>query len=216
MRLLLDSAGRDAWAEWLPGGLFHGITTNPLILARAGIPCRLPDLAALARDALAHGIEELHLQSWGGTRQALAETGLALAALDPRVVVKLPATREGVGAVATLHAAGVPVTLTAIHAPQQVVAAAALGVRYAAPYYGRIGDQGHDAPAALAAMRGILRAGRSRTRLLVASLRAAADLATLAAAGQDCFTLGPAVAAELFADGATEAAAAAFEQAARG
>ena len=32
LRLSLDTADRNAWARWLPTGLFHGVTTNPMIL----------------------------------------------------------------------------------------------------------------------------------------------------------------------------------------
>ena len=45
LRLFLDSADRAAWADWLPSGLFHGVTTNPTLLRRAGVPCRLETIA---------------------------------------------------------------------------------------------------------------------------------------------------------------------------
>ena len=67
LRLFLDSADPQAWQQWLPSGLFHGVTTNPTLLRRAAQPCSLEQLAQLAPMALAHGIEELHLQAWGTT-----------------------------------------------------------------------------------------------------------------------------------------------------
>ena len=42
-RLFLDSASVDAWRELLPTGLFYGVTTNPTILRRDGVPCTVPD-----------------------------------------------------------------------------------------------------------------------------------------------------------------------------
>jgi len=66
LRLLLDSADPAAWAEWLPSGLFHGVTTNPTLLRRAGQPCRLDNLAVLTDRALALGAREVHLQAWSG------------------------------------------------------------------------------------------------------------------------------------------------------
>jgi transaldolase len=52
------------------------------------------------------------------------------------------------------------------------------------------------------------RAGAGPTRLLAASIRTPADLATLAAAGVNTFTIGPAVAEALFDfQAASEAAA---------
>ncbi len=73
---------------------------------------------------------------------------------------------------------------------------------------------GRDAMAEMRAMTAILRAAGGRTRLLVASIRTAEDLAALAAAGMDTFTFGPPVADAMFNDPATVEAAAAFEAAA--
>ena len=41
LHLLLDSADPSAWEQWLPTGLFGGVTTNPTLLKRAGQPCTL-------------------------------------------------------------------------------------------------------------------------------------------------------------------------------
>lgn len=212
LRLFLDSAEPDAWREWLPSGLFHGVTTNPTLLRRAGLPCRLDTLADLTTRALDLGCREVHLQAWGGGAEALEACGRQLAGLAPgRVVVKLPVTRAGACSARALIEAGVPLTFTACYEAAQVLVAAALGASYIAPYLGRIGDLGRDGPAELARMGRCLRSVGAETRLLVASLRSPEDLARLADAGLDTFTLGPAIAAGLFASEATERAAAAFE-----
>jgi transaldolase len=216
LRLFLDSADRAAWAHWLPTGLFFGVTTNPTILDAAGLRCTLPVIADLVRDALAHGIEELQVQSWGTETGNLVRHGLAVAALSPRVVIKVPVTLEGVRAVAELHRAGVRTTLTAVYAAHQALTGAAAGADYVAPYFGRIGDLGRDAPAEIGRMRAILQASGGRTRLLVASIRSADDLAVLAASGIDTFTFGTTVAEALFAVEGTITASSQFEATAAG
>ncbi len=216
LRLFLDSADRAAWERWLGTGLFFGVTTNPTILDAAGLRCTLPVLAALVRDALAHGIEEIQVQSWGTECDALVRHGLEVAALSPRVVVKLPATLEGVRAVASLHRAGVRTTLTAVYASHQALIGAAAGCDYVAPYFGRIGDAGRDAAAALRDMRAILQGSGRATRLLVASLRQPDELALLASEGIDSFTFGPRVAEAMFEVADTIAAASRFEATAAG
>ena len=213
LRLLLDSADPVAWADWLPSGLFHGITTNPTLLRRAARPCRLEELKRLTREALDWGMQEIHLQAWGGDAEALTTCGDRLAALAPgRVLVKLPITRAGAEAARRLIATGVPVTFTACYAVPQVLVAAALGARYIAPYLGRIGDLGRDGHADLIAMQQALDGVGATTRLLVASLRHPTDLSRLAAAGVGCFTMAPALAADLFAIDPTAEAAAQFER----
>ena len=51
MRLFLDSADPADWERWLPTGIFHGVTTNPLLLERAGQKCTLDNLAVLTARA---------------------------------------------------------------------------------------------------------------------------------------------------------------------
>ena len=213
-RLFLDSADPAAWQRWLPTGLFHGITTNPTILERAGLRSTHATIEEVVHAALNHPIHEVHVQAWGTHAPSLIESGRALAAIDPRVVVKVPVTEAGIRAVAALHARGIRTTVTAVYAAHQALTASAAGADYAAPYYGRIVDKGRDGVALLGAMRRILATAGDRTRLLVASLRSPDDLATLAAAGCDTFTFGPAVAEALFADPDTDAASRVFEAAA--
>jgi len=216
LRLLLDSADPAAWAEWLPSGLFRGVTTNPTLLRRAGQPCSLEHLALLTARAIDGGVQELHLQAWGSD---LLACGRALFALAPgRIWVKLPITRAGAAAARSLIAEGCPVTFTACYEPAQVLLAAALGADYIAPYLGRITDLGRDGHAQLIRMQrivdGIAHSAQEglQLRLLVASLRSTEDLARLAAEGLNTFTISPAIAAELFAVEPTLAAAVQFER----
>ncbi|MBE0567585.1 MAG: transaldolase, partial [Krumholzibacteria bacterium] len=128
LRLFLDSADTGAWARLLPLGFCHGVTTNPLLLERAGEACTVANLARLAGAAAALGAREIHLQAWGETADELASRGLELAALDCglAVAVKIPATLAGFAAAGRLVAGGARVTLTAVYAEGQVLAAAGL------------------------------------------------------------------------------------------
>lgn len=213
LRLFLDSADPQAWQQWLPSGLFHGVTTNPTLLRRAGQPCSLEGLAQLAPVALAHGIQELHLQAWGPSAADMLHCGRALAALAPgRIAVKLPVTPQGAAVARDLVGDGIPITFTACYEPHQVLIAAALGAAYIAPYLGRINDQGRDGAAAVIAMQRSLSGLGSSVRLLVASLRQPGELSQLAAEGLNTFTISADLAAALVHCDATEAASAQFER----
>jgi transaldolase len=214
IRLFLDSAVDADWNAWLPIGLFYGATTNPTLLARAGLRCDMETIYELVRAAFAFDIEELHVQTWGESVEAMLVRGREIAALDPRIVVKVPITLEGVAVVRALRAAGIRTTFTALYAPHQALTAAVVEAEYAAPYLGRISDTGRDGHAEVVAMHEILRASGSPTRLLVASIRTAADLGRLARAGLDTYTIGERVASDLFSDPDTAAATAVFEAAA--
>lgn len=212
LSLLIDSADPKSWKELWSLGLFQGITTNPSLLKRAGVPCTLEALADLAKEAWALGCPELHLQSWGFTAEELLGCSRALLALAPaRVVVKLPFTEGGLQAAGSLLEQGARVTLTACYGAPQVLAAAALGCTYVAPYLGRIHDEGRDSFAEVLRMQQCLVGLGSTTRLLVASLRSPEDLSRLAPSGISTFTLSPALARQLWRHPATEAAAVQFQ-----
>jgi transaldolase len=217
LRLFLDSADPADWERWLPTGIFHGVTTNPLLLERAGQKCTVDNLALLAARAGNLGAREIHLQTWGPEPEAMFERGSMLAYLAKphmAVAVKVPVTEGGLAVARRLAGHGAQVTLTAVYEPAQVVAAAAFGAAYAAPYLGRMSDAGRDGPAEVRAMHEILTFTGSTTRLLTASLRQADQVVDLARQGLDTFTFGPGVAKQLLKSDLTDAAAADFQRAA--
>ena len=213
VRLYVDSADRAAAEDLLATGLFHGVTTNPTILRRAGR--HVGDIPEIHRWAVAAGAREVFLQSWGDDTAALVRRGEELRALGDEVVVKLVASRAGAAACATLARHGVPTLLTAVYDPVQAVVAAAAGATYIAPYLGKLAEAGRDAVGTVAAMQELLTATGSPTRILLASLRDAASIAALARVGVTHFTMGPDVAEQMFADELTAQAVLPFEDAVR-
>jgi len=214
-RLFLDTADDNAWSEHFPLGIFSGITTNPVLLERAGKACTVESLDGMSASAFALGAEEFMCQAWGETVAELVGVGSDLAKLDPRVVVKLPLTQEGITAASILTRRGARICMTACYAPHQVLTSAALGAEYVAPYLGRMKDNGLDGMGSCEQMQQVLTGLKSDTRLLVASVRDASELALLAAKGCDTFTFSPDVAKQLTGDDLTAKAARDFEESAR-
>lgn len=215
LRLYLDTADVTQWREWMPSGLFYGLTTNPLLLQRAGVPCNLETLAEMARTGFDLGAREIHMQVWGTSAETMLAVGRQLAALDDRIAVKVPITRAGCACARQLIAEGARVTLTGVYAAYQVLTAIAIGAHYAAPYLGRMNEAGRDGFAEILTMHAMTRELGSSLDLLVASLRQVEDVARLARHGVNVFTVAPAIAEALFGDPLTAQAAADFEGAAR-
>ena len=209
LRLYLDTADTAAWETWLPVGIFYGVTSNPLLLERAQVPCTLDSLTQLAAKAFDLGAQEVQLQTWGDTKRALIATGHALANIDQRVVVKVPITQLGTESAAALITDNIRVTMTAVYDVPQILIAAALGADYAAPYLGRINDTGRNGRDTLATMQQAL----SSTRILTASIRVVDDIAYLATQGLNTFTFSPSIAEAFFSSEQTAAATTAFEKA---
>jgi transaldolase len=216
MDLYLDSADTEAWQDLMPTGLFTGITTNPLLAARAGLAYAQIDWAAMARRAADLGAQELHCQvvgpvegyvDWAGARYADGR------AAGLQVVVKVPLVAPAIRTVPAIRHLGGPILMTAAYDAKQMFVATALGAAYIAPYFGRMLERGLDAYEALAQMQAIGGSGQGRTRILVASLRDTGQMVRLAMLGLDCFTIAPQIARALLNDPNTQAAFNEFETA---
>ena len=215
LKLYLDSADTALWKKYLPSGIFYGITMNPKLLRMAGIEASLENIKSLAERAFELGANELHLQVWGESPDAWIKIGRQLAAIDQRVMVKVPLTENGVLCAKELIAEEMGVTLTAVHASHQVLTAISLGAAYLAPYLGRMTDAGQKGLEEIIAMQEIIDAAESPLQLLVASIRQIDDVVTLAQHGVSSFTLSPERVEDLLKNDLTQKATDDFEKDAR-
>ncbi len=206
LHLYLDRAELAELREVLPHPAIHGVTTNPTLMRRAGV--RASALPGLLRELLSLGARQVQAQvSSPEASGMLADARSLLGELEPgRLVIKIPATREGFRAGAALSAEGVPVTYTAVYAPEQAHFAAQLGAAYAAPYLGRLEDAGLDGLSMVARMQRLVERSGGATRLLVASVRTREAFLALLELGVGAITVPPRLIPELFDHEATLAA----------
>ena len=209
MKLFIDSAERRLLEPLLKTGLFAGVTTNPTLLARAGVKLKeLPELVSWAR---ATGAETVFVQAWGVTVEDYLTCAAELVETCGDVVVKVPATPAGVAAVRSLETGGVRTLLTAVYNHVQVVPAIIAGATYLAPYLGRMNDAGLDGVEEIAQMQTVIDKAHAAARILVASIRTPDQLARLAMCGVQDFTIAPKLWWELLSEPLTDAAVGVFE-----
>lgn len=209
--LYLDSADIVALRRLLATGLFAGITTNPLILQRAGLSeADLPELHELGRE---HGASRFFAQATGATVDEQRASARRIAALGDDVVVKLVCTGDGLTVARELARDGREVLVTAVYHPAQMLLAEAAGAAFIAPYVGRASSAGRDGLGLVRALRAA--SGPAAPRILAASLRTADQVAEVSAAGSHDITVGIGVADALLGDELTTAAADEFESIAR-
>jgi transaldolase len=199
MHLYIDSADQSAITRCLPHPLIYGVTTNPTLMKRAGVGwSQLPDLVMQVLELEAQ-VVQVQVQSQGA-RDMLADARRYLAWAEPgRVVPKIPATREGLIAAAELSRDGVPVTLTGVFEVEQALWSAMVGAQYAAPYLGRLNDQGRNGLEVIRSMQDVIERSSIGTslRLLVASIRSRQDVLDLLAVGVGAMTIPPTLFHEL-------------------
>lgn len=208
-RLYVDSADVDRVGRLLAAGVVHGVTTNPTILERGG-----RDAAAipeLYRRWVDEGANEVFFQTWGGDAASFLRNAEGIRALGDRVAVKVPATAEGFAAASALVRDGASVLVTAVYSVAQALACASIGVRYIAPYLGRMRDAGLDGADLIRRMQAVCEG--SGTDVLAASLRSADDIVGLRELGVPYFTAAPDVLDELLFHEVSESSAAEFDAA---
>ncbi|WP_440533543.1 transaldolase family protein [Variovorax sp. YR566] len=205
--LYLDSADLTELKACLPHPVVHGVTTNPTLLQRAGIG--RAEVPGLLKRCIELGARQVQAQVYSGEVDGMLEDAQALLPQfdSGQLVIKIPATRQGLDAGARLIAQGVSVTFTAVYAPEQAHFAAQLGAAYAAPYLGRLDDSGINGLALIGQMQSLVaRRPSSGTRLLVASIRSREAYLSLLGLGVGAITIPPSLFAELLDHPATLAA----------
>lgn len=205
--LYLDSADLTELKACLPHPVVHGVTTNPTLLQRAGIG--RAEVPGLLKRCIELGARQVQAQVYSSEVDGMLEDAQALLPQfdSGQLVIKIPATRQGLDAGARLIAQGVPVTFTAVYAPEQAHFAAQLGAAYAAPYLGRLDDSGINGLALIGQMQSLVaRRTSSGTRLLVASIRSREAYLSLLGLGVGAITIPPRLFAELLDHPATLAA----------
>jgi transaldolase len=207
MEWLLDSADVKNWERVSPSGLFSAVTTNPLLIQRAGLKCSIDTYKKLHDQAMDLGFDHLQLQVFGDDWRAMADQILSV---SEKTIVKIPATEAGFALAASINQPS-RTTITGVYSVRLGAAAERLGAAYAAPYYARLAESNRDVETIFAG----LRSACQNTKILVASLRSVEQFEHLIASGHRCFTIPGALLDDLMTDEMTEAAIIQFEAAAK-
>lgn len=119
--------------------ILYGVTTNPIILAEAN-----QAEAPLFKEILVRQIGHLAVQIAETTKEDMLIQARSLHSFSSRIIIKVPACRDGYFVIEELSEAGISVMATAIFEPHQAFLSLKLGAAYVAPYIGRIEDEGKD------------------------------------------------------------------------
>jgi transaldolase len=212
MKLYLDSADVSAWDEYLPTGIFHGLTTNPLLAQRAGLEYETINWNKMANRATKLGAKELHVQVAGDFESYVDFSGRLYdigKEVGVEIVIKIPLIEGAIRISPDIKKLGGRILMTACYDAKQMFIAKALEADFIAPYFGRMVEAGMDAEGHLSAMLAMNEDNAKPCSILVASLRSATQMVDLARSGHDTFTIAPSVAKELLS---TEQSLAAFEE----
>jgi transaldolase len=199
MKIFLDSANLEDIQKAAPLGIIDGVTTNPSLIAKEGIPveeqirriCNIVE-GDVSAAVISTGLREV------------VEEGRRLARIHKNVVVKVPLTRDGITATSALAREGVRVNVTLCFSAAQALLAAKAGAYIVSPFVGRVDDLGWPGMKLIAEIVAIYSNYSFKTQILAASLRGPRHVVDVAKAGAHIATLGPKVLDQLFHHPLTE------------
>lgn len=169
MRLFLDTANIEHIRHGVRLGVITGVTTNPSLISKEGkvdfrrhvqeICSIVPgpvSTEVLSQDAAAMVSEAKKVASWA-----------------KNVVVKIPASLEGVEATYQLAKEGIKVNFTLCFSVNQALLAAAAGATFVSPFVGRLDDIGENGMRLVQEIVAVYKnyPGSIKTQVLAASIR---------------------------------------------
>lgn len=186
MELYIDSADRVAIAEFAKIIPINGVTTNPSIMAKAGIdPIELiTDLRNLLDDRAL-----IFAQVLSTTPHSIIEEAQFLHHLCPNMVVKIPANLAGLAAIRELKKQKIRTLATAVYSTSQAIMAAFAGAEYIAPYFNRMDNNGIDAKKVITEIQQFIELQQLDCKILAASFKNTHQVIDCLLAGAKAVTL---------------------------
>jgi transaldolase len=192
MKFFIDTANLDEIKKGVAMGMVDGVTTNPSLIAKEGRPFHeiLKEICAVVDGPIS--AEVVSLEAEGMLREARE-----LAAMNDKIVVKIPMIVEGIKAVKQLSAEGINTNVTLVFSPAQALLAAKAGATYVSPFIGRLDDISQPGMDLINDIMTIYRNYGFQSEVIVASIRHPMHVVEAALIGADIATIPFKVIAQL-------------------
>lgn len=184
MKFFLDSANLDEIKRANALGIIDGITTNPSLIAREGVPIgeqirKICDLVDGDISAEVTSVVSLEM----------VEEGRRLARIHKNIVVKVPMIPEGIIAVSALAKEGIRTNVTLVFSAAQALIAAKAGAYIVSPFVGRLDDLGITGLRLIEDIMLIYKNYGFPTQVLAASIRGTLQVIEVAKTGAHITTM---------------------------
>lgn len=184
MKFFLDTANLDELKKGAAWGIVDGVTTNPSLIAKEGVP--IEDQIRRICDIVDGDISaEVVSVEW----EQMVRDGRKLSEIHKNVVVKLPLIRDGIRACSVLAKEGIRTNVTLCFSAAQALLAAKAGAYIVSPFIGRLDDIGMTGMDLIRDIVTIYRNYGYTTQILSASLRSPMHVIDSAKAGAHIGTM---------------------------
>ncbi len=200
MQLFIDTANLEEIKKAHSYGVLDGVTTNPTLLAKEGKPplAQLKQICAAVEGPVSAEVTALESPK-------MVEEAKRLVEIASNVVIKVPATVEGLKATKVLSAVGIKTNLTLCFSASQALLVAKAGAAYVSPFVGRLDDISSEGMSLVSDIRLIYDNYGIATQIIVASIRHPIHFLESARMGADIATVPFAVIEKLMQHPLTDA-----------
>ena len=184
MKLFIDTADLNEIKKASTWGVLDGVTTNPTLVAKAGLSMRgvFDQMAELVNGPIS-------VEVVGTAFEEILKEGRDIASWGDNVVVKVPMIPDGIKAISIFTAEEIKTNCTLIFSVNQALLAAKVGATFVSPFVGRIDDGGQDGMKVIEQIVAIYQNYELNSQILAASLRHPMHVVQAALAGADIATL---------------------------
>ena len=184
MEYYLDTADYGKIGEYVEPYNIKGVTCNPTIIIKDKA-----DIKKLV-ESVPKG-KDLFLQVISDEVDKIIEETKVLMSLGDNIIVKIPATPNGLKAIKKLSEENIKVLATAIYSVQQALMAANCGAAYVAPYVNRMCNLEMDGVEVALQIQKVFREQNIPCKVLAASFKNMDQVNKLMIGGIDAVTVAP-------------------------
>jgi transaldolase len=189
MKFFIDTANLAQIKEAQDLGVLDGVTTNPTLMAKEGITGH--DNIINHYKAICDIVEgDVSAEVIATDFETMIKEGEVLAALNPKIVVKVPMIKDGIKAIKYFSSKGIKTNCTLVFSAGQALLAAKAGATFVSPFIGRLDDISTDGLGLISDIRLIFDNYGYETQILAASVRHPMHIIDCAKLGADVMT-GP-------------------------
>jgi len=183
MEYYLDTADYGKIKEYVEDYNIKGVTCNPTIIIK--------DKAEIKTliENVPEG-KETFLQVISDEVDKIIEETKALMSLNENIIVKIPATANGLKAIKKLKEENIETLATAVYSVQQALMAANCGAAYVAPYVNRICNLEMDGVAVALQIQKVFKEQNVPCKVIAASFKNMDQVNKLMIGGVDAVTVG--------------------------
>jgi len=185
MRIFLDTANIDQIKQAAKLGIISGVTTNPSLVSKeetTDYEASIKEICSIipgpiSAEVLVEGVEPM------------IEQARQIATWAPNVVIKIPASTEGLEVTSALAREGIRVNFTLCFSLNQALLGALAGAAYVSPFVGRLDDIGNDGMALVKDIVDVFKHYQLSTEVIAASIRHPQHCTAAAKAGAHIATV---------------------------